>query len=103
MLSDLNLPGTAGTARVRFVNVAPNLGPVDVRVNFAAKVTSLQQNAASAYVEFVEDTYTIDFVVAGTATTLLSLPAVALTAARTYTLYLVGTSGQLAGVLTRDD
>ena len=23
--------------------------------------------------------------------------------ARTYTLYLVGTSGQLAGVLTRDD
>jgi hypothetical protein len=103
VLSDLNLPGTAGTARVRFVNVAPNLGPVDVRVNFAAKVTSLQKNAASAYVEFVEDTYTIDFVVAGTATTLLSLPAVALTAARTYTLYLVGTSGQLAGVLTRDD
>jgi hypothetical protein len=103
VLSDLNLPGTAGTARVRFVNVAPNIGPVDVRVNFAAKVTSLQTNSGSAYVEFVEDTYTIDFVVAGTATTLLSLPAVALTAARTYTLYLVGTSGQLAGVLTRDD
>jgi hypothetical protein len=103
VLSDLNLPGTAGTARVRFVNVAPNLGPVDVRINFAAKVTSLQQNTGSAYVELVEDTYTIDFVVAGTTTSLLTLPGVALTAARTYTLYLVGTTGQLAGVLTRDD
>ena len=51
VLSDFNLPGTAGTARVRFVNVAPNVGPIDVRVNFAAKVTSLQQNAGSAYVE----------------------------------------------------
>ena len=88
---------------MRFVNVAPGLGPIDVRVNFAAKVTSLQQNAGSAYVELVEDTYTIDFVVAGTTTSLLTLPGVALTAARTYTLYLVGTSGQLAGVLTRDD
>ncbi len=103
VLSDVNLPGTTGTARVRFVNVAPNRGPVDVRVNFAAKVTSLQQNTGSAYVELVEDTYTIDFVVAGTTTSLLTLPGVALTAARTYTLYLVGTSGQLAGVLTRDD
>jgi hypothetical protein len=103
VLSDFNLPGTEGTARVRFVNVAPNVGTVDVLVNFAKKVASLPQNAGSAYVEFVEDTYTIDFVVAGTTTTLLSLPAVALTAARTYTLYLVGTPGQLAGVLTRDD
>ena len=103
VLSDFNLPGTAGTARVRFVNVAPNVGPIDVRVNFAAKVTSLQQNTGSAYVELAEDTYTIDFVVAGTTTSLLTLPGVALTAARTYTLYLVGTSGQLAGVLTRDD
>lgn len=102
-LSDNNLPGTAGTARIRFVNAAPNLGPVDVLVNFARKVASLSTNAGSSYIEFPEDTYTIDFTVAGTATSLLTLQGVSLTAARTYTLYLVGTSGQLTGLLTRDD
>jgi len=102
-LADNNLPGTAGTARIRFVNAAPNLGPVDVLVNFARKVASLSTNTGSAYIEFPEDAYTVDFTVAGTATSLLTLPGVSLTAARTYTLYLVGTSGQLAGLLTRDD
>ena len=103
VLNDNNLPGTAGSARVRFVNVAPNLGTVDVLVNFATKVSALGTNAASSYVELVEDTYTINFDLAGTTTLVLSVPSVAVTAGRTYTLYLVGTAGQLAGVLTRDD
>ena len=103
VLSDVNLPGTAGSARLRVVNVAPNLGAVDVLVNFARKISSLGTNAASAYVELIEDTYTINFDLAGTTTVVLSMPSVALTASRTYTLYLVGTTGQLAGVLTRDD
>jgi len=34
-------------ARLRFVNVAANLGPVDVLVNFARKVASLPTNAGS--------------------------------------------------------
>jgi len=103
VLNDNNLRGTAGSARVRFVNVAPNLGAVDVLVNFSTKVSALGTNAASSYVQLVEDTYTINFDLAGTTTLVLSVPSVALTAGRTYTLYLVGTSGQLAGVLTRDD
>jgi len=66
-------------------------------------VSALGTNAASSYVQLVEETYTINFDLAGTTTLVLSVPSVALTAGRTYTLYLVGTSGQLAGVLTRDD
>lgn len=103
VLADTNLPGTSGSARVRFVNVAPNLGPVDVYVNFAPRVTGVVTNAASGYVELVESTYAITFDIAGTTTVVLNLPAVALTSGSTYTLYLVGTSGTFAGVLTRDD
>ena len=103
VLADSNLPGTAGSARVRFVNAAPNLGPVDAYVNFAPRALALATNAASGYVELAENTYTVNFDVAGTTTVLLSVPAIALTAGRSYTLYLVGTTGQLAGVLTRDD
>jgi hypothetical protein len=103
VLSDNNLPGTTGSARVRFVNVATNLGAVDVLVNFAKRVSSLGSNAASSYIELTEDTYAINFDLAGTTTVVLTLPAVAVTAAHTYTLYLVGTTGTLAGVLTRDD
>ena len=72
-------------------------------VNFAPKVASLPTNSGSTYIEFPENAYTIDFTLAGTATSLLNLQGVSLTAARTYTLYLIGTSGQLAGLLTRDD
>jgi Domain of unknown function (DUF4397) len=85
------------------VNAASNLGPIDVLVNFAKKVSSLSPSTASSYIEFAEDTYQIDFVVSGTATSLLTLPAVSLTAAHTYTLYFAGSSGQFTGVLTRDD
>jgi hypothetical protein len=54
-------------------------------------------------VALVFDTYAINFDLAGTTTLVLSLPAVALTTGQSYTLYLVGTSGSYAGVLTRDD
>ena len=102
VLADMNLPGTAGSARVRFVNVAANTGPVDIYVNFAQRATNVAPNTSSGYIEFTENTYNITFNVAGTTTLLLNLPAVAVTAGRTYTLYLVGTPGSLAGPLLRD-
>jgi hypothetical protein len=102
VLQDMNLPGTVGSARLRFVNVASNVGPVDVYVNFAQRAANVPTNASSGYIEFVEGTYTVTFNVAGTTTLLLNLPAVAVTAGRTYTLYLMGTPGNLAGPLLRD-
>ena len=103
VISDLNLPGTTGSARIRFGNMATDAGPVDVYVNFARQATALANNAASGYVEVIEDTYTVNFDVAGTTNVVLSVPQVALTAGRTYTVYLVGSSGQYAGIVTRDD
>jgi len=103
VLNDNNLPGAANGARVRFVTVASNLGAVDVLVNFALKVAGLGTNAASSYVAFTQDVYSINFDLAGTTNVVLSMPAVEFDAGHTYTLYLVGTGNQLAGVLTRDD
>jgi hypothetical protein len=103
VLADNNLPGTSGSARLRFVNVAPGLGAVDVLVNFARRVSALGTNAASGYVELAEDIYAIDFDLAGTTNVVLNVPQVSVNAGGTYTLYVVGTPGQLAGVLTRDD
>ena len=105
VFADNNIPGSVGNARMRVINVAPGLGAVDVLVNFATKVSALATNAASSYFELPADTYTINFDLAGTTTVVLSLPGVDLTAGagRTYTLYLMGTPGTLAGILTRDD
>ena len=103
-LADNNLPGTTGTVRVRFVNVATDVGPVDVLVNFAKKVSNLPALAPSDYVALVYDTYAINFNLAGTTTSVLALPAEVLTTGQSYTLYLVGSTGiGYAGVLTRDD
>ena len=67
-------------------------------------MSGLATNTASSYVELVEDTYTINFDLAGTTTVVLNMPSVSVTAGRTYTLYLMGTPGSpLTGVLTRDD
>ena len=102
-LADNNLPGTTGTVRIRFVNVATDVGAVDVLVNFAKKVSNLPARAPSDYVALVFDTYAINFDVAGTTTLILSLPTVGLTIGQSYTLYLVGSSDSYAGLLTRDD
>ena len=53
VLNDNNLPGSAGRARVRFVNVAPGLGAVDVYVNFAPKVPRSRRTRRRAYTEYV--------------------------------------------------
>ncbi len=103
VLADTNLPGTVGSARIRFVNVAANTGPVDVYVNFAQRVAAIPSNTASGYLELPENTYAITFDLAGTTTVLLNLPAVEVDAGGTYTLYLAGNPGALTGLLTHDD
>jgi len=102
-LTDTNLPGAFGRARVRFVNAGSDLGPVDVLVNFAKVFTNVGNAAASTYIEEIEDTYTVTFDYAGTTSEIVSVPGVALTAGRTYTMYLIGTAGQYSTILARDD
>jgi hypothetical protein len=103
VLTDTNLPPTLGRARLRFVNAGSDVGAVDILVNFANVFSNVAPNAASTYVEELEDSFTITFDRAGTTSEILTVPSVALTAGRTYTMYLVGKAGQYGTILTRDD
>jgi hypothetical protein len=100
VLTDTNLPGTLGRARLRFVNAGSDVGGVGRGQTILSNVAA---NAASTYVEELEDSYTITFDRAGTSSEILTVPSVALTAGRTYTMYLVGKAGQYGTILTRDD
>jgi len=103
VLTDTNLPGAIGRARVRFVNAGSDVGPVDVLVNFAKVFSNVGNGAASTYIEELEDSYTVTFDYAGTTSEIITVPGVALTAGRTYTMYLIGTAGQYGTILARDD
>jgi hypothetical protein len=108
VLNDNNLPPAALRARVRFVNVSPNLGPVDVYVNFSKQISGLGGNSGSTYIDETADAtigtaYEFDFNIANTTTPVLKLPAVALIAGHTYTIYVVGPSTALQGVVAKDD
>ena len=88
---------------MRFVNAGSDVGPVDVLVNFAKVFSNVGNGAASTYIEELEDSYTITFDYAGTTSEIITVPGVALTAGRTYTMYLIGTAGQYGTILARDD
>ena len=114
VLNDNNLPPAAARARVRFVNSSPDLGPVDVYVNFSKQVSNLATNTASSYIEVTADSvvgtsYEFDFNIAGTTTPVLKLPNTTIIAAHTYTIYVIGlanpVAGQagLSGVVVKDD
>jgi hypothetical protein len=109
VLNDNNLPPPAGRARVRFVNVSPGLGSLDVYVNFSKQVSGLASNSGSSYLEVTADAtigtvYEFDFNIASTTTPVLKLSAVSLIAGHTYTIYVVGpTTTALQGVVAKDD
>ena len=107
VLADNNLPPAAGRARIRFVNSSPDLGPVDVYVNFSKQVSGLATNAASAYVEVSADAalgtaFEFDFNLAGTTTPALKLPNTTIIAFHTYTIYVIGLANGLQGVVVKD-
>jgi hypothetical protein len=107
VLSDNNLPPAAGRARVRFVNSSPNLGPVDAYINFSKQVTNLATNTASGYVEVTADVtlgtaFEFDFNLAGTTTPVLKMANTVIVGNHTYTIYVIGLSTGLQGVLVKD-
>src|SRR5262249_43859076 len=71
VLHDNNLPPAIGHGRIRFVNVSPDLGALDVYVNFAKQVSNLTPQGASGYIDVTADTtigtaFEFDFNTAGT-------------------------------------
>jgi len=108
VLTDNNLPPPALNARVRFVNVSPGIGPLDVYVNFGKTISALPENSGSIYVNETADStigtaYEFDFNIAGTTTPVLKLPGIVIIAGHTYTIYVVGPSNAPQGVLSQDD
>jgi hypothetical protein len=108
VLNDNNLPPPAGRARVRFVNVSPGLGPLDVYVNFSKQLSGLASNSGSSYIEVTADaaigtSYEFDFNIAGTTSVVLKLPSVSIIAGHTYTVYVVGAPATPQGVVAKDD
>lgn len=108
VLSDNNLPPPSLNARVRFVNVSPGLGPVDVYINFGLQISGLASNSGSGYINETADAtvgtaYEFDFNIANTTTPVLKLPGVTIIANHTYTIYVVGASSAPQGVVVQDD
>jgi hypothetical protein len=108
VLNDNNLPPAALRARVRFVNASPNLGAVDVYVNFSQQITGLAGNSGSAYISETADAtvgtaFEFDFNITNTTTPVLKLPGVILIAGHTYTVYVIGPSATPQGVVAQDN
>jgi hypothetical protein len=108
VLTDNNLPPPALNARVRFVNVSPGLGAVDVYINFSRQIPGLPENAGSTYVNETADStvgtaYEFDFNTANTTTPVLKMPGVILIAGHNYSIYVVGPSTAPQGVVAQDD
>lgn len=108
VLNDNNLPPPALNARVRFANVSPGLGPVDVYINFSKQFSGLASNSGSGYINETADAtigtaYEFDFNIANTTTPVLKLPGVVLIAGHTYTVYVIGPSAAPQGVVAQDD
>ncbi|MEP6941535.1 MAG: DUF4397 domain-containing protein [Betaproteobacteria bacterium] len=108
LLPDNNLPPGPGNARVRVVNATADVAAIDVFVNFSKQISALPQNSGAYSLELTADAVTgtafqFSFNVAGSAQTLLTLPAVTLVATKTYTLYIVGPATALKAGLTQDN
>jgi hypothetical protein len=105
-LADANVSSLTATARVRFVNVAPGIGPLDVYANGTSAATGVAQNAASGYalLDAVADgtAYQFDFDPAGTTSPVLTLPSVSLVAGGVYTIYVMGPTAARQGVVVQD-
>jgi hypothetical protein len=108
VLHDNNLPPAIGHGRIRFVNVSPDIGPLDVYVNFAKQVSNLTPQSASGYIDVTADTtigtaFEFDFNTAGTVTPVLKMTNAVIIGGHTYTVYVMGPAASPQGVLTKDD
>jgi hypothetical protein len=107
VLADNNLPPPAGRAHIRFVNSSPDLGPLDVYINFSKQVSGLGTNGASGYNEVTADTtlgttFEFDFNLAGTTTPVLKMPNTTIIGGHVYSIYVIGLSTGLQGVVVKD-
>src|SRR5450631_647596 len=108
VLSDNNLPPGPGNARVRVVNATADIPSLDVFVDFSKQISALPLNSGASSLELKADSITgtsfqFSFNVAGSAQTVLTLPAVTLIGTKTYSIYVAGPSTALSAAITQDN
>jgi len=80
----------ADKARIRVIHASPDAPNVDVLANDAKVLSNVPFKAASAYLEVPAGNYVFKLNVAGTATTALTSPSIALEAGKVYTAVAIG-------------
>jgi hypothetical protein len=108
LLTDNNLPPGPGNTRVRVVNASADIPSLDVFIDFSKQISALPLNSGAYSLELKADSTTgtafqFSFNVAGTAQTVLTLPAVTLVGTKTYTIYVAGPGSALSAAITQDD
>lgn len=101
-LLDNNLPPGPSSAAIRYVNASPDAGTLDAYANDVLQASSIATNTASAYVQIVSSTFALTFKDHATGQTVLALPGIGFNTGQTYSVYVVGPAGSLAGLATAD-
>jgi len=101
-LLDNNLPPGTGLAAIRYVNASPDSGTLDAYANDILQASSIATNTASAYAGVFAGTYALTFKDHVTGQPVLALPGIGFNAGQTYSVYVVGPAGTLAGLATAD-
>lgn len=92
-----------GTARIRVVQAAPELGMVDVMAGDQAVADGIEYGATSAYSSLGPGAYALRVTNPADDSTIASRGAVTLTAGSASTAFVVGTAGEPAGVVVAGD
>jgi hypothetical protein len=92
-----------GTARMRVVQAAPELGDVDVMVGDEAVADGIAYGDVSAYTGLGPGAYSVRVTNPADGSTIASHGAVTLTAGTSSTTFVVGTAGEPVGVVVAGD
>ncbi len=93
LVDDLSAPAS-GKAHVRFVHLSPDAPAVDVAVTGGAVVFGNKSfTESTAFTPLDAGTYNLEVRLAGTATVVLPLPGITLTAGKIYTVFAKGFAG----------
>lgn len=94
VLTDDNSKPAAGQAHVRFVHLSPDAPAVDIAAAGAGVVIpNTAFKSAASYLPLPAATYDLDVRVAGTGTSALAVPGVALEGGKVYSVFALGFAG----------
>ncbi|MCC6194527.1 MAG: DUF4397 domain-containing protein [Burkholderiales bacterium] len=103
VLSDLNVPPSAGNDRLRFVNASQGSNPVNAAVQGNALASNVAFGTASPYVQVASGTVTVVFTDAASGAVLAQQDGVVLTPNQTTSFYLIGPPGAQSILVTQDN